>query len=97
MATYIALLDYTKQGLHDIKDSPKRAAAFVDNAKRAGVEVKDLYWTTGAHDGVLIVEAADDKAVMALLLSLGRAGNVRTSTMRAFDRGEMEQILNRIS
>ena len=95
MATYITLIDYTQQGLNTIKDSPKRAAAFKEQARKAGIEVKELFWTTGAHDGVLIVEGKDDKAVMALLLSLGRAGNVRTETMRAFDRSEMEEILSR--
>lgn len=95
MPTYIALLDYTQKGIDAIKESPRRAAAFRDSASKAGITVKELYWTTGGHDGVLILEGPDDKAIMGLLLSLGRAGNVRTKTMRAFDQAEMKEILGR--
>ena len=95
MATYVTMLDYTQKGLDAIKESPRRAAAFRDSAKKAGVTVKDLYWTTGGHDGVLIMEGPDEKKIMALLLTLGRAGNVRTKTLRAFDQAEMKEILAR--
>jgi len=95
MATYVTMLDYTQQGLDAIKESPRRAAAFRDSAKKAGVTVKDLYWTIGGHDGVLIMEGPDEKKIMALLLTLGRAGNVRTKTLRAFDQAEMKKILAR--
>jgi uncharacterized protein with GYD domain len=94
MADYIVLIDYTDQGIRTIKESPGRADAFRENAKKIGVTVKELYWTSGAHDGVLIVEAPDDKAVSALMLSLVRAGNVRTQTLRAYGPSEMREILD---
>jgi uncharacterized protein with GYD domain len=94
MATYVTLLDYTQKGLDAIKDSPQRAAAFHESAGNAGITVKELYWTTGGHDGVLILEGPDEMAIMALLLTLSRAGNVRTKTLRAFDQQEMEEILD---
>ncbi len=94
MADYIVLIDYTDQGIRTIKESPGRADAFRANAKKIGVTVKELYWTSGAHDGVLIVEAPDDKAVSALMLSLVRAGNVRTQTLRAYGPSEMREILD---
>ncbi len=95
MATYVTMLDYTQKGLDAIKESPQRAAAFRESAGKAGITVKDLYWTTGGHDGVLIMEGPDEKAIMALLLTLSRAGNVRTKTLRAFDQPEMKEILDR--
>jgi uncharacterized protein with GYD domain len=94
MATYISLIDYTQKGLDAIKESPQRAAAFRESAGRAGITVKELYWTTGGHDGVLILEGPDEKAIMGLLLSLSRAGNVRTKTLRAFAQQEMKEILD---
>lgn len=93
MATFIALIDYTDRGVQAIQDSPKRAAAFQEQAKAAGVTIKELYWTYGGHDGVLIVDAPDDRTVMSLLLSLAKAGNVRTRTLRAYDRAEFGEIL----
>ena len=96
MPTYIALIDFTEQGIRSVQDSPSRAAALVENASKMGVTVKDVYWTTGDHDGVLILEAPDAAAVARLLLSLGRQGNVRTRTLRAFDRSEMKSILAKL-
>jgi uncharacterized protein with GYD domain len=93
MATFIALIDYTDRGIQAIGDSPARADAFAEQAKQAGVTIKDLYWTHGEHDGVLILDSPDDKTAAALMLSLARKGNVRTRTLRAYDRDEMEEIL----
>jgi uncharacterized protein with GYD domain len=93
MGTYITLIDYTEQGAKTIADAPDRSDAFVKAARAAGVTVKDVYWTFGGHDGVLILDAPDDKSVSTLLLSLGRAGNVRTHTLRAYDRVEIQEIL----
>jgi len=95
MGTYITLIDYTEQGARTIAESPDRADAFVEAARASGVTVKDVYWTFGGHDGVLILEAPDDKSVSTLLLSLGRAGNVRTHTLRAYGRTEMKGILRK--
>jgi uncharacterized protein with GYD domain len=60
MATYILLMNFTDQGIRKIKDSPKRADAFKDMAKKCGATVKDVFWTLGEYDVVSIVEAPDD-------------------------------------
>ena len=93
MATFITLIEYTGQGIKNIHESPKRADTFIDAAGKLGIEVKEIYWTLGERDGVLILDAPDDQAVAALLLSLGMAGNVRTHTLRDYDRAEMQAIL----
>jgi uncharacterized protein with GYD domain len=95
MGTYITLLDYTEIGARTIEESPDRADAFIRAAREAGVEVREVYWTFGGHDGVLILEAPDDKSVSTLLLTLSRAGMVRTHTLRAYGRAEMKEILCR--
>jgi uncharacterized protein with GYD domain len=96
MATYIILANFTEQGIRNVKDSPSRADAFKDMARRAGVTVKEQYWTLGAHDIVAIVEAPDDIAVTALGLSTGALGNVRTQTLRAFSKVEMATIVGKM-
>jgi len=96
MATYSILANFTEQGIRDVKDSPKRADAFKDMARRAGVTVKEQYWTLGAHDIVAIVEAPDDITVTALGLSTGALGNVRTQTLRAFSKAEMATIVGKM-
>ncbi len=93
MPTFIALVDFTAQGVANLNKSPKRADTFIKWAKSKDVVVKDLYWTTGGHDGVLILEAPDEIAATSAFLKLASAGNVRTQTMRAFNREEFEACL----
>jgi uncharacterized protein with GYD domain len=86
MATYIMLASFTDQGIRKVKDSPKRADAFKNMAKKCGATVKDVFWTLGEYDVVAIVEAPDDISMTALGLSSGALGNVRTQTLRAFQQ-----------
>ena len=96
MPTFITTIKFTQQGIKDIDHTTKRAEALKGTAKKMGVKVKDIYWTLGEHDGVLIFEAADDEAATALLLHLGAMGNVHTTTCRAFTAAEMDQILTKL-
>jgi uncharacterized protein with GYD domain len=97
MPTYATLIRFTEQGAANFKDTPKRAAAFKDAAARGGVTVRDVYWTLGPYDGLLIVEAPDEQTVTAVMLGLSSVGNVRTQTMRAFDESEIGEIVRRAS
>jgi uncharacterized protein with GYD domain len=96
MATYILLMNFTDQGIRKIKDTPKRADAFKDMAKKCGTTVKDVFWTLGEYDVVAIVEAPDDISMTALGLSSGALGNVRTQTLRAFTQGEIKTVVDKI-
>ena len=97
MPTYIALANFTDQGIRNVQDTIKRAEAVRVAAAKFGVTVKDLYWTLGSHDMVVIFEAPDDAAFTAFGLTIGKAGNVRTQTMRAFNRDEMNAILAKVA
>ncbi len=96
MATFITTIKFTQQGLKGIDETTKRAAALKAAGKKMGVKVTDIYWTLGDHDGVLIFDAADDETATTLLLHLGAAGNVHTSTERAFTAAEMDKILTKV-
>ena len=93
MATYVLLLNFTDQGIRNVKDTTKRAEAFKRIADKAGVKVKEVYWTLGQYDGLLIFEAPEEATATALGLSLGTLGNVRTQTLRAFSAEEIGRIL----
>ena len=95
MATFIALISETQEGESKIRESVARANRFREEASELGVDVKELYWTLGSYDGVLVFEAPDDETAAALLFKLTSKGNVRTSTLRAFDSAEMQTILKR--
>jgi uncharacterized protein with GYD domain len=93
MATYITTLRFTPQGIKNIGETTKRAAAVKALAKKMGIKVNDIYWTLGAFDGLLIFEAPDDETATALLLNVGAQGNIQTTTARAFSAAEMDKIL----
>jgi uncharacterized protein with GYD domain len=96
MATYIALSNFTDQGIRTVKDSTKRADAVKEAARKFGAEMTQIYWTLGNYDLVAIIEASDDASATAFALAIGAAGNIRTQTLRAFDRDEMNGILARL-
>ena len=45
---------------------------------------------------VAVFEAPDDEAMSAHLLEIASLGNVRTTTLRAYDQEEMSEILKRL-
>lgn len=97
MATYLVLAKFTDQGIRNIRETTNRADAVREMAPRFGVNVKDVYWTLGAHDVALILEAQDEAAIAAFGMTIGSAGNVTTQTMRALNREEMKGVLARMA
>jgi uncharacterized protein with GYD domain len=93
MATFVATLRFTAQGIKEVQNTTKRAAALKGAAKKLNVKVNTVLWTLGAFDGLLVFEAADDETATALMLQLGALGNVQTTTTRAFTAAEMDKIL----
>jgi uncharacterized protein with GYD domain len=96
MATYCILGNFTDQGVRNAKDSPKRADAFKEMAKKCGATVKEVYWAQGQYDIVTILEAPDDLAVTSLGLSAGALGNIRTQTLRLFSAADMKTIIDKM-
>ncbi|HEX6136169.1 MAG TPA: GYD domain-containing protein [Casimicrobiaceae bacterium] len=96
MATYIVLSNFTDQGIHNVKETTKRADAVRELAQKMGVTMKDVYWTVGKYDVVVTFDAPDDASMTALCLAIGSAGNVRTQTLRAFTKDEMSKVLGKL-
>src|SRR5688500_2379874 len=97
MPTYIALTSFTDQGVRTVKDTAKRADAVKELAKKFGVTVQEFYWTLGTVEVVGIFEAPDDASMTALAMAVGGGGNVRTQTMRAFSREEINGVLAKLT
>ena len=93
MATYIALVNFTDQGVRSVKQTTERAKALSAAAAKLGIKIKDTYWTMGAYDAVLVADAPNDEAITTLALSVGALGNIRTQTMRAYSAEEMSKII----
>lgn len=93
MATYIMLINYTDQGIRNIKDSPRRADAARQALSDMGGEMKELYMTMGGYDLVVVAEAPSDDVMAKFALTLGAQGNVRTTTLKAFSEAEYRGII----
>ena len=96
MATYIALSTFTDQGIRNVKDTTKRAAAVKEMGKKFGADMTQIYWTLGSYDLVVIIEAQDEQTATAFAMAIGAAGNVRTQTLRAFNAEEMNGIIGKM-
>ena len=96
MATYVVLINFTDQGVRNVKQTTERAKAIAAAGSKLGVKVKETYWTLGACDAVLIADAPNDETMTALALGVSSLGNVRTQTMRAYSADEMNKILAKV-
>ena len=96
MATFISLFGWTDQGIRKVKDTADRAEKFKKSIKAAGGSVKNVYWTMGRYDGVIIFDAPDDATAAAVMMGGCAQGNVRSETLRAFDDNEIKAVLGKI-
>ena len=95
MAINVSLVSYTEQGIRNVKDSPQRARAFRELCKQNGVQVREMLWTAGPYDMVVITEGPEE-AVSAVLLSVAKLGNVRTQSLRAMDLETWQRVLDKV-
>jgi uncharacterized protein with GYD domain len=96
MARYISLIQFTDQGIRNVKDTIKRGDAAIAEAEKMSMKITEEFWTMGAYDVVVLFDAPDDETMSAFMLKIGSLGNVKSQTLRAFRREEMEAILAKI-
>jgi uncharacterized protein with GYD domain len=96
MPSYIALIDWTDQGVRDFKESVNRYESAQSQLGSMGVTFTSIYWTLGAHDIVGVVDAPDDETLAAGLLVIAGQGNIRTTTLRAFSANEMKGVISKV-
>jgi len=96
MPTYVVLMNWTDQGIRTVKESVHRRDQADALAQKHGASIEQVYWTVGPYDFVCMLEAPDDESATAMLLELGSAGNLRTTTLRAYDHDQMQGIIQRL-
>lgn len=93
MPTYITLLNYTEQGIATVEHSPDRVEAAEELVEEMGGEFHSFHLTFGEYDGIAIAEFPDDETAAQYALTLGKAGNARTQTLKAFTQEEFETVV----
>jgi len=96
MATYIMLSNWTDEGIRHVKDSTKRLDAAQQLCRQHGAEIAAFYMTMGAYDMVIVIDAPNDEAFAKLALSIAKGGNVRATTLKAFDEDKYRTIIGSI-
>jgi uncharacterized protein with GYD domain len=97
MPNYIVLLNWTDQGIKNVKDSVKRAKSFEAEIEKAGGKSLGLYYTIGRYDIVAVIEAPTDEAITSVLYRTASLGNIRTETLKAFSMTEAANIIEKLS
>jgi uncharacterized protein with GYD domain len=97
MATYISLLNWTDQGIRNFSETVQRADAAKALAQRMGGSLTSVYWTVGQYDLMTVADFPDDETGTAFLLALGSQGNVRSTTLRAYNAGEVAGVISKLS
>ncbi len=95
MAAYVSLINWTDQGIKTYRDTTARANAANGVAAKFGGRIASIWWTIGPYDLVAVTDFPDDESATAFALALGAAGNIRTTTMRAFGADDMSAIIAR--
>lgn len=95
MPHYVSLVRWTDQGIKEVKDSPKRAEAFLKLVEKLGGKAQ-LFYTMGKYDLVALIEAPNDDIAMQAALQVGSLGSVRTTTLKAFTPFEAAKIIAKI-
>ncbi len=97
MGKYVLLGQWTDQGARNVKDTVKRSRAARETFAAMGVNAREWFFTFGAYDVVLTVDAPDDETLMRAVLTLAQHGNLRTTTLRGFGEKEMETLLSSLA
>jgi len=93
MPTYVSLLNWTDQGIRNVRSTLQRSKGAVEFAQNYGVSIKEVYWTVGSYDSVVIAEAPDDKSFTTFMFAVGSHGSIRSNSLRAYSDEEMAEIM----
>ena len=94
MPTYVALLDWTDQGVRDFKGaSTRRSRAKSERETRRPVHQRLV---DGHARPRCNGRSAEDETLAAALLSTAGQGKVRTTDLRAFTQEEMRNLIGKV-
>ena len=96
MGKYVLLLNWTDQGIRNVKDTIKRAESFRSYLEKRGGKLSDILYTFGQYDIVAIAELPSDEMAMSVSLGTGALGNVRVTTLKAFNLDETRRIVDEL-
>lgn len=91
------MIKFSEPGFAGIGQTTTRAKDFVERATAGGCNIKELLWTQGRYDGIIVFDAPDVETANANIMRLASRGNVKTETMVAFNADEMDSLLSKMN
>jgi len=95
MAINVSLLNWTDQGMRNIKEAPQRRRALADLCAKNGVKIREHLITIGPHNMLLVLEGSEE-ALGTVMLSVQKMGNLRSMSMRAMTPETFISILEKV-
>ena len=96
MSSYVVLANYTDQGLRNIKGTPSGGYRIEEMVEMAGGKLSAVFLTMGLYDMVFIASAPNDEVFATILLNITKAGDMHTTTLKAFSPEEMARIVENV-
>lgn len=93
MATYVVLANLTDQGARTMQDLGRRIENARETFRAHGAELKQIFFSMGVYDYVVIAEAPDDETITRVSLAVSSQGNVRTNSFRVFTEQEALKLV----
>ncbi len=94
MATGIAFMKWTDQGVRSYRETVDRFGQAEKLAAQFHVQIKEIFWTPGGpYDIVSVYEAPEGKSAKAFGLALESLGNLRLTSADAYGPEEMREVL----
>jgi len=96
MPMYLGRFKYSADAIKAMIENPQdRGAAAEHAAASLGCKLHGIWWALGDHDGVFLVEAPDNAAVVALSMTVGATGQISTETIPLLDMDEAQDAMRR--
>jgi uncharacterized protein with GYD domain len=96
MPHYVALANWTDQGIRNVKETPKRAEALRKAIEGGGGKVVVLLYTMGPYDAVAVYELPSDEVANEIALRIGMQGNIRTVSLKGWTEAEIAKTLQKL-
>jgi len=84
------------KGLKISRRHPKRIEEGIKGFEAMGGKLHSFYSVMGEYDYVAIGETTNDEVGMTFAFAIGSAGNVRTTTLKAFTKEEFTEIVKKL-
>ena len=96
MPTYLVLMKLTEHGVRNILNAPARIEEAIRAFEAVGGKVTSFYAVMGEYDFCSIVEGPSDEIVMSFSLALSAAGNIRTTSLKAFTKEQFDRAVRQL-